>query len=79
MKIAIAGAAGRMGQMLIQEIARTPGCSFAAALEGPGSKALGTDAGGGVKIVSDAAAAIGAAGFFHSATTFPRLEIRRDD
>jgi len=61
MKIAIAGAAGRMGQMLIQEISRTEGCKLAAALEGPGSKALGTDAGGGVKIVSDAAAAIGAA------------------
>src|SRR5260370_35871922 len=60
MKIAIAGAAGRMGQMLIREIARTEGCSLAAALEGPGSNALGTDA-GGVKIVSDAAAAIGAA------------------
>ena len=61
MKIAIAGAAGRMGQMLIAEIARTDGCSLAAALEGAGSNKLGTDAGGGVKIVSDAAAAIGAA------------------
>jgi 4-hydroxy-tetrahydrodipicolinate reductase len=61
MKIAIAGAAGRMGQMLIREIARTDGCSLAAALEGPGSKALGTDAGDGVRIVSDAAAAIGVA------------------
>ena len=61
MKIAIAGAAGRMGQMLIAEIARTEGCTLAAALEGPGSNKLGTDAGGGVKIVSDAAAAIGAA------------------
>jgi 4-hydroxy-tetrahydrodipicolinate reductase len=61
MKIAIAGAAGRMGQMLIREIARTDGCSLTAALESPGSNALGTDAGGGVKIVSDAAAAIGAA------------------
>jgi 4-hydroxy-tetrahydrodipicolinate reductase len=61
MKIAIAGAAGRMGQMLIREIARTDGCSLAAALEGPGNNALGSDAGGGVKIVSDATAAIGAA------------------
>jgi len=61
MKIAIAGAAGRMGQMLIAEIARTEGCTLAAALEGPGSNKLGSDAGGGVKIVSDAAAAIGAA------------------
>jgi 4-hydroxy-tetrahydrodipicolinate reductase len=61
MKIAIAGAAGRMGQMLIAEIARTEGCTLAAALEGPGSNKLGTDAGGGVKIVADAAQAIGAA------------------
>jgi 4-hydroxy-tetrahydrodipicolinate reductase len=60
MKITIAGAAGRMGQMLIREIARTEGASLAAALEGPGSNALGKDAGSGVKIVSDAAAAIGA-------------------
>ena len=60
MKITIAGAAGRMGQMLVREIARTPGCSLAAALESPGSNALGTDAGGGMKIVSDAALAIGA-------------------
>lgn len=60
MKIAIAGAAGRMGQMLIREIERTEGTSLAAALEGPGSKALGTET-GGVKITSDAAAAIGAA------------------
>src|ERR1700754_3058364 len=65
MKIAIAGAAGRMGQMLIREIERTSSASLAGALEGPGSKAVGNQAGdsetGGVKITSDAAAAIGAA------------------
>ena len=60
MKIAIAGAAGRMGQMLIREIERTPGASLAAALEGPGSNKLGTET-GGLKITSDAAAAIGGA------------------
>lgn len=59
MKIAIAGAAGRMGQMLIREIARTEGASLTGALEGKGSNALGTDAAKGVKIVSDPAAAIG--------------------
>ena len=32
MKIAIAGAAGRMGQMLIRQIASTPGCSLVSAL-----------------------------------------------
>ena len=68
MKIAIAGAAGRMGQMLIQRIAHTDGCSLAGAIEAAGSNALGRDAGEvagvgakGVKIVSDSAAAIGAA------------------
>lgn len=68
MKIAIAGAAGRMGQMLIRRIAATEGCTLAGALEGPTSNALGRDAGEvagvgpkGVKIVADAAAALGAA------------------
>jgi 4-hydroxy-tetrahydrodipicolinate reductase len=61
MKLAIAGAAGRMGQTLIQQIARSEGCTLAAAFEGLGNKSLGTDVGSGVKIVSDAAAAIGAA------------------
>lgn len=57
MKIAIAGAAGRMGQMLIRQIAATEGSSLVGALEGPGSNALGQDA-GGVKIVSDVGAAL---------------------
>jgi 4-hydroxy-tetrahydrodipicolinate reductase len=68
MKIAIAGAAGRMGQMLIRQIENTPGCALAGALEGTKSNSLGRDAGEvagvgakGVKIVSDAAAAIGTA------------------
>jgi 4-hydroxy-tetrahydrodipicolinate reductase len=68
MKIAIAGAAGRMGQMLIRQIDHTEGCSLAGAIEGASSNALGRDAGEvagvgakSVKIVSDAAAAIGAA------------------
>src|SRR6266481_3198615 len=68
MKIAIAGAAGRMGQMLIRQIEHSDGCAMAGAIEGASSNALGRDAGEvagvgakGVKIVSDAAAAIGAA------------------
>jgi 4-hydroxy-tetrahydrodipicolinate reductase len=61
MKIAIAGAAGRMGQMLIQQIGRTEGCSLGSALESPGSKALGSET-AGKKIVADAAAAIGTTG-----------------
>src|SRR6185312_4971499 len=70
MKIAVAGAAGRMGQMLVREIARTEGCTLAGALEGAGSTMLGREAGEvagvgsshrslkGVKIVADANAAL---------------------
>ena len=61
MKIAVAGAAGRMGQMLIHRIAATEGCTLAGALESPASNAIGSDVGGGVKIVADAAVAIGGA------------------
>ncbi len=68
MKIAIVGAAGRMGQMLVRQIARTEGCRLAGAGEAPGSKAIGRDAGevagveaNAVRIVGDSAAAIGAA------------------
>ena len=45
MKIAIAGASGRMGQMLIDTVLRTPGATLAAALDRPGSEAVGQDAG----------------------------------
>ena len=70
MKIAVAGAAGRMGQMLVREIARTEDCTLAGALEGAGSNAIGREAGEvagvgtshrslkGVKIVSDVSAAL---------------------
>jgi 4-hydroxy-tetrahydrodipicolinate reductase len=45
MRLVVTGAAGRMGQMLVRTIAETPGVSLAAALERPGSPALGQDAG----------------------------------
>jgi 4-hydroxy-tetrahydrodipicolinate reductase len=68
MKIAVVGAAGRMGQMLIRQIAHSEGCTLAGASEASGSKAIGRDAGevagieaNKVKIVADSAAAIGAA------------------
>ncbi len=61
MHIGIVGAAGRMGRMLIEEIAVTPGCALAAASESPGHFALGSDAGAlagvkplGIRIVPDA-------------------------
>jgi len=41
----VLGAAGRMGQALIRNVAATPGCVLAGALEAKGSPALGQDAG----------------------------------
>ena len=53
----VGGAAGRMGSRIIALHGETPGLRVAAALEAPGHRALGSDA-GGVPITSDAAAAI---------------------
>ena len=68
MKIAIVGAAGRMGQLLVRRIAATEGMTLAGASESPNSNAVGRDAGEvaglaacGVKITADSAAAISAA------------------
>ncbi len=59
LRIAIAGASGRMGHMLIQAVqAAAPVCVLAGALDVPGSPALGQDAAGfagrtGVLITAD--------------------------
>ncbi len=45
MKIAVLGAAGRMGQALIRAVAATPGCVIAGGLEAKGSPAVGRDLG----------------------------------
>jgi 4-hydroxy-tetrahydrodipicolinate reductase len=45
MRLVVVGAAGRMGQMLVKTIAATEGAVLSAALERPGSAALGRDAG----------------------------------
>jgi 4-hydroxy-tetrahydrodipicolinate reductase len=45
MKIAVLGAAGRMGQALTRVLAETPGCTVAAGLEAKGSPAIGRDIG----------------------------------
>jgi 4-hydroxy-tetrahydrodipicolinate reductase len=61
MKIAVAGASGRMGKMLIEAIARAPDAVLAGALDVAGSPALGNDAAAflgqpaGVAIESDLA------------------------
>jgi 4-hydroxy-tetrahydrodipicolinate reductase len=68
MKIAVMGAAGRMGRELIRAIAAEPGCSVSGATETPGSSVLGKDIGElagleplGIAVTSDAAAVIAAA------------------
>ena len=67
MKIAIAGASGRMGRMLIETVLNTDGVTLAGALEHASSPALGQDAGlflgreTGIKISSDIEAVLGAA------------------
>ncbi|WP_431856840.1 4-hydroxy-tetrahydrodipicolinate reductase [Azospirillum sp.] len=62
MKIGVVGCAGRMGQMLVREIAATPGCTVAGGTERPGGPAVGRDIGEvaglealGVAVVDDPA------------------------
>ncbi|MGB3741794.1 MAG: 4-hydroxy-tetrahydrodipicolinate reductase [Castellaniella sp.] len=45
MRIAIAGASGRMGRMLIEAVLNSTDLTLAAALDRPGSESLGQDAG----------------------------------
>ena len=68
MRLVVVGAAGRMGRMLIRAIDQAEGCRLVAAIERPGSAALGEDAGilaglpaSGIKVTGDAAAAFAAA------------------
>ncbi|MDI9848375.1 4-hydroxy-tetrahydrodipicolinate reductase [Rhodoblastus sp. 17X3] len=65
MRLVVVGAAGRMGQMLVKTIAATEGAVLSAALERPGSAALGRDAGAlagidalGVPVTDDPLAAL---------------------
>ncbi|GAA5181140.1 4-hydroxy-tetrahydrodipicolinate reductase [Niveibacterium umoris] len=44
-KVAIAGASGRMGRMLLEATLRDPACTLAAAVDIPGSPFIGRDAG----------------------------------
>lgn len=58
-RIAIAGASGRMGRMLVEAVRDADDCALAGALDIPGSPAVGTDAGAfaglatGVAITAD--------------------------
>jgi len=64
LRIAVAGASGRMGQMLIEAIRQSRDCVLAGALDVAGSAAIGTDAAAflgqqsGVLIQSDIAAGL---------------------
>ena len=59
LRIAITGASGRMGRMLVEAVLAAPDCRLVGALDQPGSPALGQDAGAfagrdtGVAITSD--------------------------
>ena len=60
MKVAIAGAGGRMGRTLIEAVLADRSLTLAAAFDMPGSPAIGTQI-GGVKVLGDAEAALRAA------------------
>ena len=65
-RVAVAGASGRMGRMLIEAVEQAPDCVLSAALDVPGSPALGLDAtawlgrASGVLVAADVAAAAAA-------------------
>ena len=64
LRIAIAGASGRMGRTLVETVLDTPDCSLVGAFDIAGSPAIGRDAGEllgrptGVQVVSDPAQAL---------------------
>ena len=51
--VAIAGASGRMGRMLIEAVLASPDCRLSGALDVPGSPALGQAVGHGTTITAD--------------------------
>ena len=67
LKIAIAGASGRMGRMLVEAVLDAPGCTLAGALDVASSPAIGQDAGAfagkatGVAITADLRAGLAGA------------------
>jgi 4-hydroxy-tetrahydrodipicolinate reductase len=67
LRIAVAGASGRMGRMLVEAVLAAPDCALAGALDVAGSPSLGQDAGAfagrstGVPITSDLRAGLAGA------------------
>lgn len=65
LKVAVTGAAGRMGRTLIQAVSQVDGLELGAAVEQPGSSLLGSDAGelagigrNGIMLVADLASVV---------------------
>ena len=67
LRVAVAGASGRMGQMLIEAVLKAPDLALAGALDVAGSAAIGQDAGAflgratGVTVTADLAAGLATA------------------
>jgi len=64
-RVAVAGAGGRMGRMLVEALLQAPDCALAAAFDRPGAEGIGADAAAflgracGVRVLDDARAALG--------------------
>ena len=88
LRIAVAGASGRMGRMLVEAVLAAPDCKLSGALDIAGSAALGQDAGAftgratGVTISSDLAVALAGAqvliDFTRPEGTLAHLAVCRD-
>ncbi len=67
LRVAVAGASGRMGRMLVEAVLDAPDCALAGALDVAGSASIGHDAGAflgrttGVAVTADVDAALAAA------------------
>jgi len=61
LNIAVAGASGRMGRMLVEAIAAAPDVTLSGALDHAGSAALGQDAAPGIAITADLATGLAGA------------------
>lgn len=87
-RIAVMGAAGRMGKILIEAVQQTEGAALKAAIDRPDSSLIGADAGElaglgkiGVKLVGDLASVVAdfdvLIDFTHPSVTLKNLEVCR--
>jgi len=79
MKVAVAGAGGRMGRTLIELVLDADDLELSGAIEAAGHSAVGEDAAPGVRVTADAAAAVAGAecliDFSAPAATLAHLEL----